>query len=61
MRALIAKIALMTRLVYQLVNKNFINLLNVKIKESYENIKIKGDLFFKIMLALGAVLTILIW
>ena len=42
-------------------SERFIKFINDKIKESYENIKIKGDLFLKIMLAVGAVVAILIW
>jgi hypothetical protein len=38
-----------------------INILNEKIHKSNEEIKLKGDLSFKIILSLGIVLVIILW
>lgn len=36
-------------------------ILKQKIEESYNNLKSKGDLYFKLLLAVGAVIGILLW
>ncbi len=39
----------------------FSSFINNKIDESYLNLKNKGDLYFKLMLAIGAVIGIILW
>lgn len=42
-------------------SKNFLGFLKDKIEESYSNFKNKGNLYFKILISIGAILAILIW
>lgn len=42
-------------------NESISEILKIKINESFENINKKGDLYLKILLSIGAIISILIW